>query len=98
MLSEEGRLEIPRRLDDRPKFLWWDFDQAMLIMLFILLGIMSDSLAGGVFLGCVAAYSYNKARSGKHPAFAIHLLYWYLPEYVMQFKVLPPSYQVEFTG
>lgn len=98
MLSDENRLEIPRRIDDKPKFLWWDFDQAMLVMLFIVMGIMANSLGGGVFLGMVAGIVYNKAKSGKHPSFAIHLMYWYLPEWAMGFKCLPPSHQVEFTG
>lgn len=97
-MSDENRLEIPRRIDDKAKFLWWDFDQAMLVMLFIVLGIVANSLSGGIFLGLLAGYAYNKARSGKHPAFAIHLMYWYLPEWAMKFKRLPPSHQVEFTG
>jgi len=97
-MNDESKLEIPRRIDDKAKFLWWDFDQAMLVMLFIVLGITANSLGGGVFLGLLAGYAYNKARAGKHPSFAIHLLYWYLPEWVMSFKKLPPSHQVEFTG
>ena len=97
-MGEEQRLEIPRRIDDKAKFLWWGFDQSMLVMLFVVMGMMADSLMSGLFLGIVVGYFYSKARSGKHPSFAIHLLYWYLPEWAMKFKRLPPSHQVEFTG
>lgn len=97
-MNDDQRLAIPRRLDDKAKFLWWDFDQAMLVMLFLVLGITADSLAGGLFLGLVAGFFYSKAKAGKHPSFAVHLLYWYLPEWAMKFKKLPPSHQVEFTG
>ena len=97
-MNDESRLEIPRRLDDKARFLWWDLDQAMLVMLFIVLGIFANSLGLGIFIGLLAGFLYSKARAGKHPAFAIHLIYWYLPEWAMKFKSLPPSHQVEFTG
>ena len=31
---------IPHRLDDPPKFLWWDFDVAILAMGCLMIGIM----------------------------------------------------------
>jgi hypothetical protein len=33
----------------------------------------------GCALGVLLAWSFGKAKSGEHPAFALHLLYWHLP-------------------
>jgi conjugal transfer pilus assembly protein TraL len=97
-MNDEGRLEIPRRIDDKPKFLWWDMDQAMIVMSFLMGGIMLNAVGSGLVLGIFVGVAFSKARSGKHQAFALHLMYWYLPSYAMKFKTLPPSHQTEYIG
>lgn len=97
-MNDEMRLAIPRRLDDKPKFLWWDMDQAMLVSMFIMLGVIAEMLGAGLVIGITVGYVYNKAKAGKHPDFAIHLMYWYLPEWVLGLKSIPPSHETEFIG
>ena len=88
---------IPNRLDDPPKFLWWDFDVAMLVMIFMVFGIMLDHPIYVSLLGVVIAWLYSKTKIGNHRAYGLHLLYWYLP---LNFgmKVTPPSSIREFIG
>ena len=44
------------------------------------------------------AAAYRRAKSGKHPAFALHLLYWHLPAAVTGLKRTPPSWLREMAG
>lgn len=97
-MNDESRLSIPRRLDDKPKMLWWDLDQAIVVMTCLAVGIVAEMLMLGIGVGLLLGYLYSKAKSGKHPSFAVHLMYWFMPEYCMKFKKTPPSYQNEFTG
>jgi len=91
----ETLLAIPRHLDDPPRFLFWDLDEAILFMLALILGMMADLLFAGAAAGVVLVIAYGKAKSGRHRAFALHLMYWYLPV-TLGFRRTPPSYIREY--
>ena len=63
-----------------------------------LLGMIAGYFVSGAVLGCLAASAYGMAKSGKHPAYALHLIYWYLPEGVVKLKRTPPSHLRELIG
>lgn len=86
----EALLAIPRHLDDPPRFLFWDLDEAILFMLALILGILVDLLFVGAAAGVVLIVAYGRAKSGRHRAFALHLLYWHLP-ITLGFRRTPPS-------
>lgn len=88
---------IPHRLDDPPKFLWWDFDVAILAMGCMCIGIMTNQLLTFTVLGGFVAAGYQKLKAGRHRAFGLHALYWYLPV-SFGFKLTPPSAVREFIG
>ena len=48
--------------------------------------------------GFLLAAAYSRAKSGKHPAYALHLLYWHMPAAVTGLKRTPPSYLREMMG
>jgi conjugal transfer pilus assembly protein TraL len=89
--------EIPNRLDDPPVFLWWDFDVAMLFMSFLMFGIITEHVLLFVAIGMLLCWQYRKSKFGKHKAFGMHLMYWYLP---MNFgmRLTPPSCIRRFIG
>ena len=91
-------LEIPRRLNDPPRMFWWDLDLALLVFSLTLLGIIAGYFVTGAALGLAAAGVYSMAKSGKHPAYALHLIYWYLPERVVKLKCTPASHLRELIG
>ena len=91
-------LEIPRRLNDPPRIFWWDLDVAILALAAALAGMISGFFASGCAVGLLLASAYGRAKSGKHPAFALHLIYWYLPSAVTGLKRTPPSYLRELIG
>jgi conjugal transfer pilus assembly protein TraL len=89
---------IPRRLNDPTRMFWWDLDLALLVFSLTLLGMIAGYFMTGVALGLLAAGVYSTAKSGKHPAYALHLIYWYLPERVVKLKRTPPSHLRELIG
>ena len=91
-------LEIPRRLNDPPRMFWWDLDVSLLVLAFALVGMISGFFLSGCVAGALFAAAYGRAKSGKHPAFALHLLYWHLPAAVTGLKRTPPSWLREMAG
>ena len=89
---------IPRRLNDPPRMFWWDLDLALLVFSIALLGMITGYFVTGAALGFLAAWVYSMGKSGKHPAYALHLIYWYLPERVVKLKRTPPSHLRELIG
>ncbi len=87
---------VPQRLDDPPKFLFWDFDVAACFILGVCLGVLIGYLSIGCLAGGFAAWLWSKSRSGRHPGYAIHLVYWLAP--VNFFKRTPPSARRRFCG
>lgn len=91
-------LEIPRRLNDPPRMFWWDLDMSLLVLAAALAGMISGFFVSGCALGILLASAYGRAKAGKHPAFALHLLYWHAPAAITGLKHTPPSYLREMAG
>jgi len=89
---------IPRTLDDPARLLWWDADLAILVSTFVVFGMVIGSPLIGVICGGSMGAIYGKAKSGKHKAFAMHLMYWYLPGAVLSMKRTPSSDFQEYIG
>jgi conjugal transfer pilus assembly protein TraL len=91
--------EIPRTHDAPMKFIFWDFDQAMIFMTCIVFGILADLMVPGIVLGLLLGSWYGRRKVGKHPMFILHSIYWHLPsELLLPFPSLPPSCTREFIG
>ena len=90
--------EIPRRLNDPPRMFWWDIDVALLFLAAALAGMVAGFFLTGAASGVLLAWAYGKAKSGEHPAFALHLLYWHLPGFVTGLTRTPPSHCRELDG
>jgi conjugal transfer pilus assembly protein TraL len=94
----DASLDIPRRLNDPPRLFWWDLDVALLVVGAALAGMITGYFLSGCTLGVLIAAAYARAKSGKHPAFALHLLYWSLPAVITGLRRTPPSYLREMAG
>lgn len=94
----DASLDIPRRLNDAPRMFWWDIDVALLVLAAALAGMLAGFFVSGCAIGVLPASAYGRVRSGKHPAFALHLLYWHLPAFVTGLKRTPPSCLRELAG
>jgi conjugal transfer pilus assembly protein TraL len=96
-MSDLG-LDIPRRLNDPPRLFWWELDVSMLFLAAVLAGMLSGYFLTGAAIGWGLAWAYGTAKSGEHPAFALHLLYWHLPAAVSGLQRTPPSHCREMQG
>lgn len=87
---------IPRGLDNKGKFLFWDMDVALAAMLGMLLGVATEYRILGLVAGLLLAYGYSRLKAGQHPGMAVHLLYWFagLPAP----RDLPASHLRELNG
>jgi conjugal transfer pilus assembly protein TraL len=94
----DASLDIARRLNDAPRMFWWEIDVALIFMGAVLAGMVAGYLFSGCAVGLLLAWSFGKAKSGEHPAFALHLLYWHLPAQVSGLSRTPPSCQRELQG
>jgi conjugal transfer pilus assembly protein TraL len=90
-------IPIPKRLNDLPKMMFWEIDQAMVFMCSMMLGITANMTMTAAAIGLVAAWGYGKLKSGKHRGFAKHVLYWFTP-FNTGLRRTPPSYIREFLG
>ncbi len=93
----DDKYYIPARLDDVGRFLWWDFDVAMLAMGSFVIGMVIGFPLSASVLGLVLASIYQKSKSGRHKAVGFHMVYWYLGV-SFGMKRVPPSHLRDFIG
>jgi len=93
---------IPRRLDDAWKIGFWDADVAAPVLLGFFIGYVSGSkVAFGVSMaaGIMVSRWFARIKADKHPAFALHWMYWHLPENpITRMKATPPSHIRRMVG
>lgn len=93
---------IPRRLDDPWKIGFWDMDVAAPFLFGLFLGYMSGSkwsFALCTVVGFVTARWIAHIKADKHPAFAVHWLYWHLPTNPLTaMGATPPSHLRRMVG
>ncbi|BDI06078.1 type IV conjugative transfer system protein TraL [Sphaerotilus microaerophilus] len=93
---------IPRRLDDQWKIGFWDVDVAAPLLFFVFVGYLSGTRVA--FLACLGvgmllSRSIARLKADKHPAFAIHWLYWHLPTSPLTaMSATPPSHLRRMVG
>ncbi len=97
MAMEHGY--IPRTLDLQEKFFLWDADQFIAAVLIMGFGVTAGMMISGIVGGVVAAYQYGKFKAGKHPRFAVHAMYWWLPSSIaIKTRFTPESHKRYFLG
>ena len=101
-----GRMQadtyIPRRLDDQWKIGFWDVDVAVPFLFALFVGYMSGSKVVLRALhrdGLLTSRWISRIKADKHPAFAMHWLYWHLPTSPLTaMRATPPSHIRRMVG
>ncbi len=96
MKEEELRLLVPRTLDDPPKFLFWEFDVALVFLACLFVGIMAGFFLTSILCGVAAGWGMGRLKAGQQRGYALHQLYWVLP--LKLFRRTPPSCVRDFLG
>jgi conjugal transfer pilus assembly protein TraL len=93
---------IPRRLDDQWKLGFWDADVAAPILFCFILGYLSGSKMSFTFcmaIGIFVSRWLSRIKADKHPAFAMHWIYWALPPTPLTaMRATPPSHLRRMVG
>ena len=93
---------IPRRLDDQWKIGFWDVDVAAPMLFGLFIGYLSGSklsFALCIGAGLLISRWIARIKADKHPAFAMHWLYWHLPTSPMTaMRATPPSHIRRMVG
>lgn len=90
---------IPKTLDAQERFLWWEIDQAILALTLTGMGVIAGAMLLGMGVGALIAWQYGKFKAGKHPRFAVHAMYWWLPSSLfVKPLTTPPSHKRHFLG
>jgi conjugal transfer pilus assembly protein TraL len=97
MDSEYLKYKAPRTLDAMPKMFIWDFDVALTFITVMGLGISLGGFFIPMILAFIACAGLQKMKSGRHPGYMVHLLYWYSPTSIGNRRT-PPSFARDFIG
>lgn len=86
---------IPRRLDDTWKIGLWDLDVAAPVLFCFVMGYAAGSklsFAIAMAVGIALSRWMSRVKADKHPAFALHWIYWHFPTNpISRMKATPPS-------
>jgi conjugal transfer pilus assembly protein TraL len=93
---------IPRRLDDQWKIGFWDIDVAAPVLFLFFIGYLSGSkvsFAVCLAIGIALSRWLARIKTDKHPAFAMHWMYWWLPPNPLtSLRATPPSHLRRMIG
>lgn len=93
---------IPRRLDDAWKIGFWDVDVAAPTLFAFFIGYLAGtklSFAISMAVGIAVSRWISKLKADKHPAFAVHCLWWHLPSTPLTaLAATPPSHLRRMVG
>jgi conjugal transfer pilus assembly protein TraL len=93
---------IPRRLDDPWKIGFWDADVALPTLAGLFMGYLSGSglsFALCATTGLALSRWMGRIKADKHPAFAMHWLWWHLPASPLTaLRATPPSHIRRMVG
>lgn len=98
-IGDEEFHYFPSHLDDPPKILLWDIDEAMAMIVTVGIGIVVKQLTVFAIIGVVLAYLLARVKAVRGRGFLATLCYWYLPHNtIIKFKRYPPSHIREYVG
>lgn len=70
----QGRY-IPKYLGAQPQFLWWELDEAMILLVFLVAGRLLDKMLIMLIIGVISQKLYSKLKNAKQQGFLQHKLY-----------------------
>ena len=97
-MIEPEKHKIPTRLDDKGKFLFFDYDVSVLFLMPVLVGFAINYWLGGVgiLIGFAIAMTYKSFKMGRHDGVVTHLSFWKIG--MPKPKKIPESSKRDFYG
>ena len=97
-MSEKTRYEIPGRLDDPERWLFWTVDEAAVLLGPALLGLAANAFVTGIVVGFGSWQLLRRIKRGGGTNIALYAMYWFLPDFFLRLKGTPPSHIRRYTG
>lgn len=89
-------IDVPRTLDARARFLFWESDYVLAALGGLVAGLLISGLGAGLAGAAFFCWGWKRARAGGTPARALALAYWHLPADF--FLRVPQSARRHFIG
>lgn len=91
-------VKIEQRLQDAPRFLILPADEAMIIGLPVMMGLISRRVVFGVIVALVLWSLWRRLKGEGGVASVLAALYWFLPTHLSGFAPLPDSSITHWEG
>lgn len=88
-MSDYTTTYVMRYLDNPMRFLFWTWDEALVIAVPFIMCLVANMMITGMCLSGALYFGYRWARSRLKAGVLSHLWYWYMPSGPM--KTLPQS-------
>lgn len=89
-------VSVPRTLDARSRFLFWESDYVLMAAGGFATGLLISGLGAGMVCAVLFCWGWSRARAGGSSASALALMYWHLPTDF--FLRVPQSARRHFIG
>lgn len=67
----------PAYLDELPQMWFWEADEAIFIVLGLVVGVLIDWMFWGTVSGMAIASVFGRFKAGQNRGLLIHMAYWY---------------------
>ena len=70
-------VNIPRYIDSQPQFLWWEFDELIMVVLLFTLGIMTDTLTLMLLVVIpTTTWALKRFKNNSLEGIFYHMMFW----------------------
>jgi len=96
---KQYRLCLPRYLDEPERFLCWTVDEAMVMLMPMVLGLLFHHSGLGLIVGLVSFASYHHTKNCTQGFYTVKgFFYWHGLLRSRRWRALPPSWVREVIG
>ena len=68
---------IPATVDELPQVGFWELDEAVFLLLGLVVGTLTGAMFTGAIIGIVLASLFSKYKANKNRGMLFHTMYWY---------------------
>ncbi len=97
-MDNKEEFYIPRYLDEPERWLFWTIDEAMVLLLPIIVALNAGYLMLGMVVSGLSYVAWMKLKRNGHINTVRFAIYWFYPSTIMRLKHTPPSNIIFYLG
>ena len=98
MSGDYEKYYIPKHLDEPAKFVFWTIDEAIIMLVPMIMGIVQSYTITGIFLGLGFMVLWKRMKGRDQSNLLMYGGYWHLPSMLYNLKFTPKSFYRFFIG